>query len=380
MTVFNTFLKVLNKCKAPVIMYTVFLVIFSSFSTQNTPVSTTFTEEKARIAIVNHDKYVGLTKHLVDYLSQTCEVVEIEEEMLDDSLFYRDIHLILEIPDHYHDSLLSQKDTSLSIKQNGTYAASLAKMQLERYLRAIHVYQDMGLEEEEIITRTNDLLEQEVDVEVTSKVDTSSLSKATFYYNFTNYTILAGCIYVICLVLSSFHEEKVQQRTIVSSMPTKKHNRILLWSNLLFASIFWIFSILLSFVIVGNIMLSYQGGLYLLNSFCFLIFATTLAFLISNLIHNKNSLNGIINVIALGSSFLCGAFVPMDLLPPSVLTFAHILPSYYFVKTNELIGKMELVNMESVMPLIINMGILLLFSLGVLLINQVISKRKRQNG
>lgn len=376
MTVFKTFLKVLNKCKAPVIMYTVFLVIFSSFSVQNASVSTSFTEEKARIAIVNQDENIGLTKNLMDYLNKTCEVVEVDENLLEDSLFYRDIHLILEIPSGYH----NQKVTSLSMKQNGTYYASLAKMQIERYLRAVSVYQDMDLDEEEVILRTNNLLNEEVEVEVKSQNDTASLSKATFYYNFTNYTMLAGCIYVICLVLSSFHEENVQKRTVVSSMPIKKHNRILLWSNLLFATIFWIFTVLLSFVIVGSGMFSYQGVFYIINSLCFLIFATTLAFFISNLVHNKNSLNGIINVIALGSSFLCGAFVPMELLPSSVLTFAHILPSYYFVKTNELIKGMEVINAKTIMPLITNMGVILLFSLGVLLISQVISKRKRQNG
>ena len=38
------------------------------------------------------------------------------------------------------------------------------------------------------------------DVKITSKLDTNSLSQVTIYFNFLNYCILAGCVYVICLI------------------------------------------------------------------------------------------------------------------------------------------------------------------------------------
>ena len=67
-----------------------------------------------------------------------------------------------------------------------------------------------------------------------------------------------------------------------------------------------------------------EGLIYILNSFIFTICATTMSFFIGNLITNKNAVNGIVNVVALGSSFLCGAFVPMRWLPDSVLKIAHV--------------------------------------------------------
>ena len=36
----------------------------------------------------------------------------------------------------------------------------------------------------------------------------------SFYYNFANYSILAGCVYVICLILSSFKAENIENNTI----------------------------------------------------------------------------------------------------------------------------------------------------------------------
>lgn len=127
-------------------------------------------------------------------------------------------------------------------------------------------------------------------------------------------------------------------------------------------------------------MFTMHGLVYIMNSFVFTICALTLAFLIGNLVTNKNAINGIINVVALGSSFLCGAFVPMEWLPDSVLNIAHILPSYYYIKNNELLKGIEEINIETMNEIIINIGIILLFVIGFTIITNIISKKKRRIG
>ncbi len=66
-------------------------------------------------------------------------------------------------------------------------------------------------------------------------------------------------------------------------------------------------------------MFTVHGIILMVNSFVFSICALTIAILIANLVNNKNAINGIVNVVALGSSFLCGAFVPIEWLPDTVL-------------------------------------------------------------
>lgn len=249
-------------------------------------------------------------------------------------------------------------------------------MLLTRYIKVANTYQKNIDSEEKLIEQINNTLSKQTEVEVTSKLDTNNLEKATFYYNFANYSILAGCVYVICLILSSFKEEKIRKRTVVSSINYKKHNRQLLISNSLFAIVLWAIYVVLSFILVGNIMFTLHGIIYIINSFMFTICATTIAFLIGNLIINKNAINGIVNVIALGSSFLCGAFVPMDWLPDIVLKIAHILPSYYYIKSNELLTELETVNLETLQPILINMGIILLFALVFNIITNIVTKKK----
>lgn len=195
-----------------------------------------------------------------------------------------------------------------------------------------------------------------------------------------NYGLLAGAIFAICMILTSFNEEKIRRRTIISSMNIHRHNNLLLTGNVLFAIVLWAVYTVAGFVMCGikKDIMNY-ALLYVLNSFIFTLCAVTIAFMLANIIHNKNALNGIINVIALGTSFLCGAFVPMQWLPDSVIKIAHILPSYWYIKTNELIADIEKWNIDSLKPLFINMGILIAFSVLFIIIANILSVRKCEN-
>lgn len=382
MTVFKTFLKVFNKSKAPIIMYTVFLLFFGGFNMQTSDNSTNFVASKPDVYIVNNDQEEGITKNLVEYIKKNNTVKELPntEEAIDDAIFYRDVNYVIYIPKHYREDFLQGNNPELKVKSTGDYQASLASMMLERYIKLANVYQKRISSEEELIETINETLSKQTNVEITSKLDVSQLEKATFYYNFANYSLLAGCVYVICLILSSFREEKIAKRTIISSMNYKEHNRKLLLSNSLVAIGLWAMYVLISFVLIGDIMFTMHGVVYIVNSFLFTICALTIAFLIGNLVNNKNAINGIVNVVALGSSFLCGAFVPMEWLPDVVLKIAHILPSYYYIKSNELLTELEVVQWDSMQEIITNMGILVVFTTLFIILANIVAKRRRKIG
>lgn len=380
MIVFKTFLKVLNKCKAPIIIYTVILILFGIFNMQTSENSTNFVASKPDVLIVNQDKEEGITKNLIKYIKENCNIKEVkdDEQAINDALFYRDLNYIIYIPENYRNDFLNGENPEIQIKSTGDYQSSLTEMMLERYIKVANIYQKNITSENDLIEKINETLDKQTDIEVTSKLDTNNLKKATFYYNFANYSILAGCVYVICLILSSFKEENVSKRTIVSSMNYKKYNRQLLLSNCLFAVVLWIFYVILGFVLVGDVMFTAHGLLYIANSFVFTICAVTIAFLIGNIVNSKNAINGIVNVVALGSSFLCGAFVPIEWLPDFVLKIAHILPSFYYISSNELITELEIINFDTIKPVIYNMGAILIFAVGFFVLSNIISRKKRK--
>jgi len=379
MTVYKTFLKVLNKSKVPIIMYTVFLITFGSLSFSNNSTAMDFTASKPDIVIVNDDEEVGVTKNLINYLKENTDVRDIKDEnAINDALFYRDVNYVIYIPKNYQNDFLTGNNPEIKIKSTKDYYSSLADIILNRYLTVANAYRETYSNESIIIEKINKSLNTSTKVDIKSKIDTNTLSKATRYYDFLNYSMMAGAIYVICLVLSSFHEEKVKKRIIVSSMDYKKQNNILLFANSVFAIIVWLVYVILSIVLCGDVILSSRGLIYILNSFIFTICCVTIAFLISNLINNKNAINGIINVVALGSSFLCGAFVPVEFLPDSVIKIAHLLPSYWYINSNELIKTLEIVNLDTLKPIIINMLVILLFSLIFIIISNIVTKKKNR--
>jgi ABC-2 type transport system permease protein len=381
MTIFRTFLKVLNKCKVPIITYTIILVLFGAFNMTTSDNSTNFVASKPDILIINNDEKVGVTENLINYIEKNSNIIDIkaDEEAINDALFYRDVNYIIYIPNNYRKDFLDNKNPKIEIKSTGDYQSSLAEMMLERYIKVANIYLKTFNTEDELISNVNNTLAKQSKIEVTSKLDTNQLSRVAFYYNFANYAILAGCVYVVCLILSSFKNEKIQKRTIISSMNYKKYNKQLLISNGLFAVVLWIFYVLLSFILLGNVMFTMHGVMYMANSLIFTICALTIAFLIGNIMNNKEAINGIVNVVALGSSFLCGSFVPMEWLPDTVLKIAHILPSYWYIKSNELLKTVEEFNFETLKPIFMNMTVIVGFIIIFVIITNIVSKNKRKS-
>lgn len=301
MTVYKTFFKVVNKYKFLIIIYTAMLILFAGFNMQTSQNSTNFVAEKPDVLIINNDKEQKLSKNLVEYIEKNSNIVDIEndEEARNDALFYRDVSYIIYIPENYSKDFLNGLNPEINIKSAGDAGSSYAEMMLTRYIKVANIYQKELQNEDELIKKINETLEKEAETEITSKLDTDNLTRAAFYYNFMNYSILAGCVYVICIIISSFREEKIRKRTVISSMNYKKFNRQLLVSNGALALILWFLYVVLSFILIGDIMFTAHGLILIANSFVFSICSLTIAFLIANLINNKNAINGIINVVAL---------------------------------------------------------------------------------
>ena len=380
MTVFNTVLKIVNKYKFNIILYTVLLITFAGVNFKSGNNTTNYIATKPDVYIVNYDENKGITKDLIKYLNKNTNIKKLNnnKEAINDALFYRDVNYIIYIPKDFRKNFLEGKNPKIKIKTTKDYNSVLAENLLSNYIKTANIYLKNSPSEQELIKKVNKTISKSIKVKINSKLDTNSLSQVTFYFNFLNYSILAGCVYVICLILSSFKEEKIHKRMMISSTSYKKINQKLLLSLGVIAILLWIFYIALAFILLGKVIFEAHGILYIINSFIFMIVSLSLAFLIGNIVNSKTAINGIINVVALGSSFLCGAFVPMEWLPKYVVSISHILPSYWYIKTNELIKTIEVINLKSIEPLIKNGLVLIIFLIIFITITNIISKKKRR--
>lgn len=377
MILFKTFWKIVNKYKGFIMVYTVMLVIFGAINMSTNDNNMDFTSSKPSISIINKDSSL-VADNLENYMTDVSDVKAIDEDSIDDAIFYRDISYVIYIPSHYGAALFSENPLDIEIKSLGDYEATLANNLLERYLKVQKVYLDESASEEELIKSINATIISATDVKIKSKLDTSSVTRATSYYSFANYSIMAIVIFIICLVMSSFNDKNIRKRTIISSKSIKAYNFSILSASLLYGLIIFILVNGLAFILLGNIMFTLRGIIYMLNSLVFIFVSLTIALFISTLVRSKEAISGIINVVALGSSFLCGAFVPISLLPDSVVAFAHLLPSYYYINSNDLLKSIEVINFSTLGDVWQNILIMLLFSLIFIILNNLIGLYKRR--
>lgn len=380
MTVFKTFFRIVNKLKPTIILYTALLIIFGAVNMKTSDNNINFVNSKPDILIINQDVNKGLTKNLIDYMKKNSNIMKVEnnEEKINDALFYREVSYVIYIPKDYRKNVLLGKNPKLDIKKTDEYDAHLSEMMLKRYIKLQNIYNKEASSEDELITLINDNINDDVNVKITSKVDTSKTYNIAYYFNFASYSILAIIIYIVCLALCSFKEESISKRINISSINYKSHNNKILLASIVFSSIVWLLFVIIGVTIVGDIMFSIRGLISIINSFIFTFCALTLSILISSITNNKNAISGIVNVIALGSAFLCGAFVPAEYLPSSVLNFAHILPAYYYINSNDLLKNIDVINISSMHPIIINMVIIIIFSILFIILNNIVTRRKRK--
>lgn len=382
MTVFNAFWKVINKYKGTIILFTVMLVAFGGINTTSNNNTVDFTNSKPDIIIVNNSENNALTKNLISYLKKNTNVKNIKntEEARNDALFYREVNYIVYIPKDYQKDVLSGKTPVIDIKTVGDYTSSLAEMLLTRYLKIQSIYAKNISTEQELITVINKNLSKTSEVTITSKVDTTKTSRVSRYFNFASYSAMFIIIFVICMVLSSFHAKAIKKRTIISSMNYKTHNKYLLRASFVYSIIVWLLFMLLGTILFSNTILSLRGLVYAINLLIFIFTSLTLALLLSTLIDNKDAINGIVNVISLGSAFLCGAFIPTEWLPESVITISRIFPTYWYVNSNDLLTNLQSINMTSLKPILINMLVVIIFSVAFIILNNLVAKKKQKVG
>lgn len=380
MTVFSTILKILNKLKGMLILYTVMLVAITTINQTSGNKVTNFEESKPDMLIVNNDSKNVITDGFVDYIKKHANIKDIDtsnQDKINDAIFYRDVNFVIYIPENFGKDLKEGKEPSLKYKETGDEYAAYSRMLVEKYIKTVKTYKDY-YSGRQLIEKVNNIVENDTKVQVKSSLDTSKMSTMTAYFNFLNYALLAGCVYCITMILASLKQENVRKRTIVSSFNYRKYNRIVLFSNAIVIVAMWILYMILSLILFKDTMFTANGLAFVLNSLVFALCGLSIGFLIGNITTNKAAIGGIVNVVALGTSFLCGCFVPFEYMPDYVLKIAHILPTYYFVANNQLIKTIESFNIDTLKPIFINVGVVLAFTIVFVILSNYISKKKQR--
>lgn len=376
MTIFKTYWKIVKKNIGIIILYTVMLLVFGTMNLKANKNSFEYISSKPNIIIVNNSSGI-ITDNLISYLKTNANVKNITDENdIDDAVFFRDANYVIYIPKEFENKIENVKEFNIDIKTNNSYDSYIASELLNKYLDVFSKYMNLYNDKILAIQQLDNTLNKKASVVIESKTNLNS--KTSLFYNFSSYSIMAIVIYIICLVLSSFNDEKISKRTSVSGMNYKTFNNYLYISSFTFTFIIFIVYLILSFLILKSTILNINGILYSLNMFIFFIVSFTMSILISNLVKSKGAISGVVNVISLGSAFLCGAFIPVKYMPSFALKIAHIFPTFYFIDNNEYIASLQNFDKVSYEFVLKNFIIMIIFIIFFLILNTLVTRFKRK--
>lgn len=387
MRVFKACLLVIRR---RIVMFATYFVIFiglsillSQFSGQD--YTSVFEESRPAFTVINRDKETPYTKKMMDFLKEHGSYMPLEDnvEALQDAKFNEAVSYILIIPEGFQDALEEEKPVKLlenKTKSSASgYQMSSYVNQYWDYIRMREMIEE-NPDQEKIADEVSEILSSSVRVEKRQYLKTQPISQGYHaQYQVAPYIILVICVLCITSIFLSFQRPDIRMRNLCG--PLKPFTR--LWQMGLGCAcvgvVFWVILTAAGFLIYYDSVKEMDLriiGLILLNSFLMLLFAMVVSVLASLFVRDMNMQNAAANILALGLSFLGGAFVPISLMGESVLKFARCLPVCWYEECLNEIGGLTGFGMENLLPVWKCMGILLGFTIAVLCVTLAVNKQK----
>lgn len=380
MRVFKNYLKVAKSFLPIILIYTlIFVGIATIASTSGSSQGTDFEASKAKIALVNNDQDTEFIKLLRQYVQDNAEYIELDndEESMRDALFFRKVDYIMIVPQDFTHQFMNNQDVKIkTMDVPDSYGAKYSQTLMNKYLNTVKLYLSAHISEKDIAENVKKDLAIHTEVTMLNEKSNEQITDVAQFYNFANYTFLAIIIVVISMVMIAFYEDKIKRRHLVSCLPYKNINNQLLLGNIVTSLGVWLLYVMLSICLYGSVMFTTAGLLMILNSFVFVIFVLVFSFFVTSLTHNRELISGISTVAGLGTSFISGAFVPQALLTPFVLNLAKFTPSYWYISNNNEIAQMTSFSFENLQTVFVNIGVMIIFTIGFYILMQFISYLK----
>ena len=376
MQVFNLFYKIVKTRWVSLLIYTVIFVLILNFADLGGG-DTSFTSSKMRLTLYDMDESAA-SKKLVDYISKNNEIIDYknDKDVLIDALYYTSTNYVITINKGFEEKLKAEKDTELFEAQylHDSNTNKLADDMLNSYVSTVNAYMTGGMELYEAQDKAASALSEKSEVNFETFTDDNSF-KATGFFNFVPYIIFSLIISAIAPVIIAMNRKDIFFRTKCSSMKESSINFQTILASTIFVAFIWLLLMGMGIMKNGEM---YSGRIWyaVLNTLAFTIISIAIAMLIASFNVSEDALSFISVVLGLGMSFLCGMFVPLELLDSKVIAIGRFLPLYWYIRANNMIcgSGNELFNLSKVMKF---MGVELLFAVAIFAFAFAVRKQKK---
>lgn len=388
MSILKVYYKIMKSHGVTLMIYiSIFFIVFFVFgisASQRSDIKL-YEGTKPNIAVLDQDGS-RLSKHLKAYLGKQADIRHENVSQTDakDALFYGDVSAIITIPKGFEKDFASASE-AVSMKQRPDDANGVLLQQtINKYLDTMHAYETLypNQDIDGLDSRVQKNLSTIANIRMSDseEVATSAMLRGA-YFNYASYILLVVMILMIGLTMHSFFDAEITKRNLIAPISQNRMNLQLVICNLSVGIALWGAMMLMILAMTWDSMMTLGGLLEAVNAFVFMLMCVSMSFMFCVIStkskHPDDMLNGISNIVGLGCSFLCGAFVPLSMIGENILVISRFLPSYWYVKLNDSLTSAVHVSNELLKEAFMTYGILLLFAAAFLCIALVIMKSRR---
>ncbi len=386
MQVFRLFYKLLKANRKMIVIYFIVFIAMVVVLTKlqySGEETKGFVADKLDIGIVDEDEGV-YSKAIQEYFESkhNIRLIENDQEKIMDELYWLALDYVLVIPEGFSDSLINPdvetKELS-NIKVPGSFSSSMFESELTMYNEKLSVLLDSGYSFEDATRVLMDNHEKVVTVNLASFVNQNQndVVKGIFIY----FPYLFGAVSVISIgvIMLKINEQEVKDRTECSCTPLRNRTLGMVAGVFVFSILIYAVALLIACILSGGkVFHDERMPYFMLNLLAMLVFFIGLSYLVGTISKNIEGLNGLVNVLSLSLCFLGGVFVPQEVMGEAVLKVARFIPTFWYIKNNNMIAAMTKATGQFMNTLLLQAGIMVVSGIAVFVLGVVISNAKRK--
>lgn len=381
MTIFKGFLMITKRNLGMMFLYIAIFLTISIFIQKTLLPSDTngFEAECLDIAVIDRDGG-ALAQGLRNYLELFHNIKEIPDDksVLQDRLFYRDIYYVVTIPENFEEKCLKENKTLPVTKVPGSTSGYYVDQQINTFLNNIQTMTAGGFSVSEAVEHITEYASISPKVTLIDKTGHSgNVAQHAFMFQYMPYIMLSILCYVLSYIMLSFGNIDVKKRILCSCTSSRSMSLQLILGHITIGLGIWIICSIMPIALYRESFIKDPHlPYYLINSFLMMLVSLSIAFFISSFPLREEIVNGIVNVVSLGMSFICGVFVSMDILGKGIKTLAHFLPVYWYEIVNSLLAENQYLSSSQMAELWQGYGIQVLFAVSFLTIAMVLRRTR----
>lgn len=351
MTVFKYSLKLLLKKKIMFMAYFLVFIIISVFSVQSNvkedyreiPVNAAYIDnsntEESRALVKALEANNSLSKYEVSSEQseiRTANTDGILEQKIKEDLFYAIYDAVFVIPVDFKDKLDESKPAiKFYINTAKTESATKLQTQANSYLSLLSITKTESpagfVYDNKALSKASKELSK---VKLITKGESESAYKTewlSFFYKVLSYPALTVIIYILGYAMSEILEFNLFRRISMGKISSNAINLQIYLSHTLLGLVVLVLSGVVGISLMGLEAMNFKFYMFCANASVFILAAICLSFFIVQITTSKFIINGLSNVIGLGSSFIIGVFVPKDFLPDKINYMAKFFPTSHYI-------------------------------------------------